>query len=517
MAVSATNNAGGTTNLTVAITLDNTLPTDSISLSSASGAFLSGSTVFFNKNTGGSFKLVDAVTDNGSGPASATFPGLSTTGWTGHTTGETVSSGSGSAPTVTYTSGTYAFSTSGAGTSGTVTSKDVLGNTSSPGAALTFTPDVTATAPTLSFPANTASYTNAVWDAAGAVCATSTICGTATDAGSGIQKVEISVQQGTGNYWNGSSFSSGSQVWNLGTGTTSWSLPFASSNFPAGGAYTVSVRTTDNVGNLSTSTTATFTIDNIAPTVTLTKVNGSTVAFPLTISSTVITIGGGCGTATGDTATVSWSVTGSATESGSTPCSSGTWAATLTTPLTAGSYTLSATQSDAAGNTGSSGNQSLTDNQPPQLLVTGITSANGGATAGQLQTGDTFAVTFNHALNPGTINTTAGATTITLAGGGSNTTITINTLTAASGFVVGSNYEKSGKTSTASGTLSLSNGNKTVTFTVTGAPTNSGNIKAGGADYLHLHGAWHDRGHERQRRGPGLQPGHGDSALLIGR
>ena len=223
MAVSANNNASATTNLTVTITLDATAPTDSISLASASGAFLAGSTIYFNKNTGGSFKLADSVTDNGAGPASATFPGLSATGWSGHTTGETVSSGTGSAPTIAYTSGTYTFSTSGANTSGTVTSKDVLGNTSSPGAALTFTADTTA--PTLTFPVNAASYTNAVWDAA-AGCATSRICGTATDTGSGIQKVEISIQQGSGNYWNGSSFSSGSQFWNLGTGTTSWSLPF---------------------------------------------------------------------------------------------------------------------------------------------------------------------------------------------------------------------------------------------------------------------------------------------------
>jgi hypothetical protein len=116
------------------------------------------------------------------------------------------------------------------------------------------------------------------------------------------------------------------------------------------------------------------------------------------------------------------------------------------------------------------------------LLVSSISSTNAsGNTVGQAGVGDTFSVTFNMPLNPSTINTTAGASTLTQVGSGSSTTITISNLTSSSGFSVGSNYEKSGNTSTAAGTLSLSNGNMTVTFTITGSPTNSGNIKTGSA------------------------------------
>ena len=54
--------------------------------------------------TSGSFRIADAVTDSGSGPASANFPGVPTTGWSGHTASELVTSGTGSPPTITYTS-----------------------------------------------------------------------------------------------------------------------------------------------------------------------------------------------------------------------------------------------------------------------------------------------------------------------------------------------------------------------------------------------------------------------------
>ena len=255
------------------IHIDKALPTNAFSLGAANGAYLSGTTLYFNSATGGSFTLADAVTDNHSGPASATFPGISTSGWMGHTTAETVSSGSGSAPTITYTSGTYTFG-AGAGTpTGSVTSNDIANNTSA-STTITFIADSTATAPTITFPVGGSSrYNDTTWNNG----CSSAICGTASDAASGVQKVEVSVRQGSGNYWDGSGFTSGSQVWNLASGTTSWSLPFAASNFPAEGAYTVRVRVTDRVGNVSSYTSVTFTIDRTAPTATnVVLANGGT-------------------------------------------------------------------------------------------------------------------------------------------------------------------------------------------------------------------------------------------------
>lgn len=259
------------------IRIDKVLPGDSSSLGSASAAYLSGTTLYFNRNTGGSFTLVDAVTDSHSGPASATFPGVTTTGWTGHTTSETVSTGAGSAPTITYTSSAYTFAIS-AGTPGstTITSRDIAGNASS-GSALTFTPDTSATAPTLTFPTAASHYNDAVWN----VGCVSAICGTAADGtGSGVQKVELSIRQGVGLYWDGAGFSSATPVWNLATGASSWSLPFAAANFPTEGSYTVSVRVTDRVGNVSAATSAAFTIDRTAPSATnVVLANGGTLGI----------------------------------------------------------------------------------------------------------------------------------------------------------------------------------------------------------------------------------------------
>ena len=95
--------------------------------------------------------------------------------------------------------------------------------------------------------------------------------------------MKVSIQQGNGNYWGGSSFNSVSENKITATGTTSWSLAFAASNFLADGTYTVRVYATDNASNTQSSATSqTFTIDTEAPVVTLTKVNGSTVTFPFT-------------------------------------------------------------------------------------------------------------------------------------------------------------------------------------------------------------------------------------------
>src|SRR5205814_4743583 len=61
-------------------------------------------------------------------------------------------------------------------------------------------------ASTTTFPAADGAYNAASW-AAG--CPTPGLCGTATDALSSVQKVELSIkQESTGNYWNGASFSS---------------------------------------------------------------------------------------------------------------------------------------------------------------------------------------------------------------------------------------------------------------------------------------------------------------------
>lgn len=144
---------------------------------------------------------------------------------------------------------------------------------------------------------------------------------------------------------------------------------------------------------------------------------------------------------------------------------------TLTANATAGGpYNVVATSG-----TGSV-NFSLTNTAP--LVVTSITSADTAGSTAHAEQGDTFSVTFNNPLNPATV-ATGTAQTITLVGSGSNTTVTMTGLSTATGFVVPSNYEKSGNTSSASGSIALSNGNKTITFTITSAFSNASNVKNG--------------------------------------
>ena len=113
------------------------------------------------------------------------------------------------------------------------------------------------------FPAAAALYGTASWTAG---CAGAGFCGTATDnSGAGIQKVELTIRQGAGNYWDGSGFSSGSPVFVLATGGSSWSYAFPASSFPADGSYTVQVRPTDNLNGVGALSSTTFTIDQTPP------------------------------------------------------------------------------------------------------------------------------------------------------------------------------------------------------------------------------------------------------------
>ena len=276
----STDNAGNveTSHTTATIKVDTVTPANVLSLGSATGAFLNGTTLYYKSDAAGSFTVVNGVTDATSGPASATFPAISTTGWVHNV--ETVST----PPGGPFTSSTYSWSASPTNpTSKTFTATDNAGNTNA-GTAWTFTSDTTAGAPTITFPVAT-SYNNTSWNAG----CTSAICGTASDAGSGIQKVEVSIQQGSSNYWNGSSFTSASPVWNLASGTTSWSYAFAGASFPAEGSYTVSTRMTDNVGNVSTSSSVTFTVDRTSPTISDVTISGGTAGKPEQGDTIVVT------------------------------------------------------------------------------------------------------------------------------------------------------------------------------------------------------------------------------------
>ena len=156
--------------------------------------------------------------------------------WTNVGSADTTSPYSVSFDTTTVGDGLYDFR---------AVATDGAGNTANSATISNRRIDNTAPSSTTTFPASSGSYNASGWNAG---CGTNGFCGTYSDSGSGVQKVEISIRRNTGNYWSAGSFSSGSEVWN----TTSlsagnWSYTFPASNFPADDTYTIRVRATDNV------------------------------------------------------------------------------------------------------------------------------------------------------------------------------------------------------------------------------------------------------------------------------
>jgi LmbE family N-acetylglucosaminyl deacetylase len=136
-----------------------------------------------------------------------------------------------------------------------VRATDNSANVSTP-SSTAFVYDNTNPSSTVTFPVANTSYTSATWNAG---CAVSGVCGTASDATSGVKRVEVSIRRGSTTYWNGTSFSSTTEIFLPATGTTSWSFAFAASNFPAAANYRIRVRATDNAGNVQSPSTRTIT------------------------------------------------------------------------------------------------------------------------------------------------------------------------------------------------------------------------------------------------------------------
>ena len=133
-----------------------------------------------------------------------------------------------------------------------------------------FTIDKTAPSSTIDFP-GTGPYGLSSWNAGCETASTGDMCGTSSENETGVARVEVSIRQGSGNYWNGSSFSSPTEFFLTASlftnGFAHWNLPFAFSNFPASGSYTVHARGIDAAENVESSPMVTFTIDVTAPSI----------------------------------------------------------------------------------------------------------------------------------------------------------------------------------------------------------------------------------------------------------
>jgi len=175
------------------------------------------------------------------------------------------------------------------------------------------------------------------------------------------------------------------------------------------GTYTFAASQVDAVGNSGSSGNKSVTIDKTAPTVTLDKVNGTTRTFPYSTNANVTSVGGSCTTGDGD---VSVTLDENAANPATANCSSGNWTLTLTNALSnEGTYAFAASQTDAAGNTGNSGNKSVTiDKTAPTVTATAVK----GPDFTDTYTADTWTnkdvrVTFTCADNTGGSGLTAGS------------------------------------------------------------------------------------------------------------
>jgi hypothetical protein len=149
-------------------------------------------------------------------------------------------------------------SISGTSKTWTVTVTDVAGNAAT-SASQTVVIDNTAPTVAITFPTST--YSSG-WLAGCSTPTTADICGTASDASSGLWSVQASLRLApAGLYWNPatSSFSSATEVLMPVTGTSSWSLAAAAAWFTSGTSYTIRAVATDSASNPGTaSTTFTF-------------------------------------------------------------------------------------------------------------------------------------------------------------------------------------------------------------------------------------------------------------------
>ncbi len=142
------------------------------------------------------------------------------------------------------------------------------GGKTSPAATYKWTLSTAPPTPTITFPASGGIYNASGW-AAG--CSPAGICGKVKDT-QAVTAVTVSIRQGNGKWWGGSSFNESSEKFNAAaleapnSKNTAWNYPLSLP--PNGSSYTVHVRATDELGNTNSAANqaeTTFTIDTVPP------------------------------------------------------------------------------------------------------------------------------------------------------------------------------------------------------------------------------------------------------------
>jgi hypothetical protein len=391
-----------TSPLVTGIRVDNTAPTVSVVVASgATGAFLSGTKIYFKSNAAGSFGLLATVTDSGSGAASAAFPLLSATGWTHAAESVTTPSGG------PFASTSFVW-TSGAATPGTytVTLADVAGN--APTSAFTFVADATAPTGSVTAPVAAANVRGAV-----------TVTSSSADAGAGVAFAQFQSSPAAAGTWA-----------NLGAADllTPYTAAWDTTSF-SDGLYDLRVTTNDNVGNTFTSAAlANVRVDNTPPTGAITAPAANAFLNGASVAVTAGSADGGSGVSSAQFQTSphgagTWSNLGAAD---TTSPYGVTW---NTTGSADGQYDVQVVTTDKAGNTFTSPAVAVeVQNAAPR--PTAVQLLDGGSTAGRADQGDRIVATFSQTLRVSTLCSTwsgdfsdqsltsLGDVTVTLVDGG---------------------------------------------------------------------------------------------------
>jgi hypothetical protein len=269
-------------------------------------------------------------------------------------------------------------------------------------------------------------------------------------------------------------------------GTWTYTLTSA---WSAAGSSTVVVSQDDLAGNTGTSAARTVSVDKTTPVV-------SNVAMASTTDTTVggyVKQGGSYYVYANVTdpmsgvSTVTANVTNITSGSISVPLTSGAYsvagtpynfrssALTASNPLSAGTKTYTISASDIAGNSTTTPNQNVTvDNTAP--APSAFSLANGDQ-LGRLDVDDSFTVTYNSVVNPGTIctgladgNDITGVSIVLNGNGSSNGTLNAPASPCANFFSsvnLGRNYYNTSSTRTLTTTLSWNAAANSVTVTIT--------------------------------------------------
>ena len=372
--VTALNTAGISSSAVIAVTLDATAPTVSITAPTAGATFFTSVAPILLGGSAADNLSVASVTWSNAG-----------TGGTGTATGTTSWTAS-----IPLTSGPNVL---------TVTSTDIAGNVSAP-SVLTVTLDTVP--PTVKITGPTTSP--------------SIVTPATTIALSGIASDNVAVQSVTCvNTTNGAV--------GVVTGTTSWSVaPIAL----VAGDNTITVTASDQSGN-STSTSITVVQDSVAPTVTITSPTSSGTAFT---NASPLSIGG---TASDNVALASISWSNPAVPASGTASGTDVWSAAV--PLVAGLNTITVTATDTAGNTSTAVLNATLSTTLPTVSTTGPTNQPTYSTASPSVTVSGTAadpvgltsVTWTNAATGAsgtTVGTTSWTTPIALTSGSNLITIT---------------------------------------------------------------------------------------------